>query len=92
MKKLAITEEREEEKYDHLTSVKCWTCDPQSGAELPDAPKDPKVRIFIFASSVITENLPIRSLGKIPHRRNNAIYVICTPIGSQSMGRRDKPM
>jgi ubiquitin carboxyl-terminal hydrolase 5/13 len=48
MTKLAITEEREEDKYDHLTLVKCWTCDPQSGAELPDAPKDPKVRIVFI--------------------------------------------
>lgn len=47
MKKLAITEEREEDKYDHLTSVKCWTCDPQSGVELPDAPKDPKIKSLI---------------------------------------------
>ena len=48
MKKLAITEEREEDKYDHLTSVKCWTCDPLSGVEMPDAPKDPKVlAVFI---------------------------------------------
>ena len=43
MKKLAITEEREEDKYDHHTSVKCWTCDPQNGVEVQDAPNDPKV-------------------------------------------------
>lgn len=50
MKKLAIVEEREEDKYDHLTSVKCWTCDPRSGAELPDAQKDPKVRTIVIPS------------------------------------------
>ena len=50
MKKLAITEEREEDKYDHLTLVKCWTCDPQSGAEVPEALKDPKVRLCVIPS------------------------------------------
>jgi len=42
MKKLAITEECEEDKYDHLTSVKCWPCDPQNRVEMPEAPNDPK--------------------------------------------------
>lgn len=91
MTKLAIVEEREEDKYNHLASVKCWTCDPQSGAELPDAAKDPKVRITViqFGSSLMTQNF---TLDQIPHRWCNAIHVVCTPIGSQSMGGRDKSM
>ncbi|KII83872.1 hypothetical protein PLICRDRAFT_46628 [Plicaturopsis crispa FD-325 SS-3] len=35
MKKLAIVEDREEDKYTHVTTVKCWRCDPAQGAELP---------------------------------------------------------
>ena len=50
MTKLAIIEEREEDKYDHLTSLKCWSCDPQDGVELPEAKDDPKVRVIAFGS------------------------------------------
>jgi len=45
MTKLAIVEEREEDKYEHLTVVKCWACDPQIGKEVPGASADPKVRL-----------------------------------------------
>jgi ubiquitin carboxyl-terminal hydrolase 5/13 len=50
MTKLAIIEEREEDKYDHLTSLKCWSCDPQDGVELSEAKNDPKLRIIAFRS------------------------------------------
>jgi len=33
MTKLAINEEREEDKYEHTTSFKCWKCD-QHGKEV----------------------------------------------------------
>ena len=93
MKKLAITEEREEDKYDHLTSVKCWTCDPQSGVEIPDASKDPKVlaRCLLYIW-IVFDNICPSTLDQIPHRRCDAIHVVRTPVGSQSMGGRDKPM
>ena len=42
--KLAIVEEREEDKYDHVTVIKCWRCDPEKGSEIPDAAAHPKVR------------------------------------------------
>ncbi|KAF7363760.1 Ubiquitin carboxyl-terminal hydrolase [Mycena sanguinolenta] len=42
--KLAIVEEREEDKYEHITVVKCWTCDSEKGREIPEAVNDPKVR------------------------------------------------
>ena len=42
--KLAIVEEREEDKYDHATVIKCWRCDPEKGSEIPDAAAHPKVR------------------------------------------------
>lgn len=42
MAKLAIVEDREEDKYEHITTLKCWTCDGVSGKELRDAP-DSKV-------------------------------------------------
>ncbi|KAJ7827504.1 hypothetical protein B0H14DRAFT_1230424 [Mycena olivaceomarginata] len=42
--KLAIAEEREEDKYEHNTVVKCWTCDSEKGREIPEAFNDPKVK------------------------------------------------
>ncbi|KAI0935508.1 hypothetical protein AcW1_000029 [Taiwanofungus camphoratus] len=44
MKKLAIVEDREEDKYEHKTVLKCWKCEPQNGLELPDAMVDPLVK------------------------------------------------
>lgn len=34
MTKLAIVEEREEDKYDTFTAVKCWLCDSEQGKEI----------------------------------------------------------
>ena len=34
MTKLAIVQEREEDKYDHRTTLKCWQCDPVNGKEI----------------------------------------------------------
>ncbi|KAF7295503.1 Ubiquitin carboxyl-terminal hydrolase [Mycena indigotica] len=42
--KLAIPEEKEEDKYDHSTVVKCWTCDVEKGREIPEAFNDAKVK------------------------------------------------
>lgn len=36
MTKLAILEEREEDKWEHFTVIKCWKCDPVHGLELLD--------------------------------------------------------
>ncbi|TBU25653.1 ubiquitin carboxyl-terminal hydrolase 14 [Dichomitus squalens] len=47
MKKLAIVEEREEDKYEHKTVLKCWKCDAQNGLELPDASADPHVQFLV---------------------------------------------
>ncbi|KAG8917506.1 hypothetical protein FRC00_013528, partial [Tulasnella sp. 408] len=44
MKKLAIQEEREEDKYTHETTLKCWAC---GGVELPDMANEPKVRALV---------------------------------------------
>ncbi|KAG8957804.1 hypothetical protein FRC03_009778 [Tulasnella sp. 419] len=41
LKRLAILEEREEDKYAHQTVLKCWGC---GGIELPGAMADPKVK------------------------------------------------
>jgi ubiquitin carboxyl-terminal hydrolase 5/13 len=46
--KLAILEESEEDKYDHSTVVKCWTCDAEKGREIPEAFNDPKVRRIVL--------------------------------------------
>ena len=47
MKKLAIMEEREEDKYEHSTVLKCWKCDPQKGAELPGFAADPQIQTLV---------------------------------------------
>ncbi|KAG6820120.1 hypothetical protein H0H93_005126 [Arthromyces matolae] len=39
MTKLAIQEDREEDRYEKITTVKCWACDAEKGRELPDAVK-----------------------------------------------------
>ncbi|KZT68491.1 ubiquitinyl hydrolase [Daedalea quercina L-15889] len=44
MKKLAIVEDREEDKYEHKTVLKCWKCDPVNGLEIPEATVDPHVK------------------------------------------------
>lgn len=44
MAKLAIMEEREEDKYEHVTVLKCWGCDPENGKGLPDVSSSEKVR------------------------------------------------
>jgi ubiquitin carboxyl-terminal hydrolase 5/13 len=43
MTKLAISEEREEDKYEHVLVIKCWKCDAAQGAEIPSASAEPKV-------------------------------------------------
>lgn len=43
MAKLAIMEEREEDKYEHVTVLKCWGCDPENGKELLDVSSSEKV-------------------------------------------------
>ncbi|KAL6305707.1 ubiquitin carboxyl-terminal hydrolase 14 [Sparassis latifolia] len=44
IKKLAIVEERDEDKYEYKTVIKCWKCYPQNGLEIPDASLDPIVK------------------------------------------------
>ena len=44
MAKLAIVEEREEDKYEHVTVLKCWACDSEKGKELLEASTSEKVR------------------------------------------------
>ncbi|KAJ7632934.1 hypothetical protein FB45DRAFT_913923 [Roridomyces roridus] len=45
--KLAIVEESEQDKYDHSTVVKCWTCDTENGREIPEALNDSKVKSLV---------------------------------------------
>ncbi|KIM37665.1 hypothetical protein M413DRAFT_448435 [Hebeloma cylindrosporum] len=47
MTKLAIVEEREEDKYDHVTSIKCWICDPDNGVVVPEAISEPNTQSLI---------------------------------------------
>ncbi|KAI0075716.1 ubiquitinyl hydrolase [Panus rudis PR-1116 ss-1] len=47
MTKLAIIEDREEDKYEHKTVLKCWKCNPESGHEIPEASADPNVKSLV---------------------------------------------
>ncbi|CCL99939.1 uncharacterized protein FIBRA_01964 [Fibroporia radiculosa] len=44
MTKLAIVEDRDEDKYEHKTALKCWKCDPENGLEIQNAMLDPHVK------------------------------------------------
>jgi ubiquitin carboxyl-terminal hydrolase 5/13 len=39
--KLAIVEERDEDKYDTITALRCWKCDPVKGSIVVPAPSSP---------------------------------------------------
>lgn len=78
MAKLAIVEERDEEKYEYVTTFKCWGCDPALGRELPDSNLDPAVCIAIFCTSTIQFlNLCV---GEGSQNQRYAIHVLCAPI------------
>lgn len=49
MTKLAIVADRDEDKYEHHTVVKCWKCNPETGLELPalSPSDDPHVKILV---------------------------------------------
>ncbi|PVG04552.1 ubiquitinyl hydrolase [Serendipita vermifera] len=52
-KRLAIKEEREEDKYLHSIELKCWLCDPSHGEVIPDgvnAGKGKELRDAVMAS------------------------------------------
>ncbi|KAF8467893.1 ubiquitinyl hydrolase [Gautieria morchelliformis] len=44
LKKLAIIEERDEDKYDHETILRCWSCDESDGKLLPELSNTSDVR------------------------------------------------
>ena len=43
MTKLAIQEDREEDKYDHVTTLKCWKCSHTNGLEVAPTSSDPEL-------------------------------------------------
>ncbi|KAH8091347.1 ubiquitin carboxyl-terminal hydrolase 14 [Cristinia sonorae] len=47
MTKLAIVEDREEDKYEHRTSIKCWRCNPENGLEIAEASSDSNVQRLV---------------------------------------------
>ncbi|EKM60173.1 uncharacterized protein PHACADRAFT_246014 [Phanerochaete carnosa HHB-10118-sp] len=47
MTKLAIVAERDEDKYEHHTVVKCWKCNPETGLELSALSEDPHAKTII---------------------------------------------
>jgi ubiquitin carboxyl-terminal hydrolase 5/13 len=44
MKKLAIVEEREEDKYDYCTTLRCWSCDRLAGKLLQEESGPPDIK------------------------------------------------
>jgi hypothetical protein len=83
-----IVEEREEDKYEYSTTIKCWECDTGKGYEIGGATGDPKVR----RSPSICYHPLIILLDQISCRWSHAIHVLSPSIGSESMGRGDHPM
>ncbi|KAG5735611.1 Ubiquitin carboxyl-terminal hydrolase 14 [Termitomyces sp. T112] len=47
MTKLAIVGDREEDRYETSTVVKCWACEPEKGRELPEAVAEPKIKSLV---------------------------------------------
>ncbi|KAG6860262.1 hypothetical protein C0995_013533 [Termitomyces sp. Mi166 len=47
MTKLAIAEDREEDRYETRTIVKCWACEPERGREVPEAVDEPKIKSLV---------------------------------------------
>ena len=82
MTKLAIVQEREEDKYDHRTALRCWKCDPVNGRVITAnddtvrglRPPGPRVHVLE---------------GKALDGRDHAIAVVGPSIRGESLGRRD---
>lgn len=62
MTKLAIVEDREEDKWDHTTTVKCWKCDRENGVEIPEAVNNPKVRLLYCVIYAFLTALQVKSV------------------------------
>ena len=88
MTKLAIVEDREEDKYDHVKTVKCWKCDRQRGTEVANAEADPKVCIHLRNGYLSLNSVPDHD----PRERCYECHVIGSSVRSQSLGRGDPTM
>lgn len=42
-----IVEERDDDKYEYKTVLKCWRCNPDKGLELPELADDPRVKKLV---------------------------------------------
>lgn len=49
MTKLTIVEDRDEDRYEHRTTIKCWKCLPATGLEIPEASADSHAKSLITA-------------------------------------------
>lgn len=47
MSKLMIVEERDDDKYEYKTILKCWRCNLDKGLELPELSDDPRVKKLV---------------------------------------------
>ena len=47
MSKLMIVEERDSDKYEYQTRVRCWACEPSKGALLPESSEDAHTKQLI---------------------------------------------
>lgn len=87
MTKLAIVEDREEDKFEHFTVTKCWLCDPEKGLELPQLSDEPPVR-----ASSRSVSIKLIDIGQSSRRQCPEVVVIGTSIRSTSMGRGDRAL
>ena len=42
-----IVEERDDDKYEYKTTIKCWKCNPEKGLELPELAEDAHVKKLV---------------------------------------------
>jgi len=77
MTKLAILEEREEDKYEHFTVLRCWSCDAENGVALPALDENRKV---IFTLPYLKLFLTLE--GQSSNRRSDEVFILGSTIGS----------
>lgn len=89
MAKLAIVEEREEDKYEHVTTLKCWNCDAEQGRDISNI-VNPSVcklsNVFHLAWALIPW-LPIGI--EEDYRWSDAILDVREERGGSGLGGRD---
>lgn len=89
MTKLAIVQEREEDKYDHRTVLRCWKCDEVNGKAI--TADEATVRVFVppFSSPIYMRAVLADAAFD---RWDHAVVVVRPSVRGQGLGRRDHPL